>query len=42
MAAEGPEAQRWRRAAVFAVGVADSSRPMPEDEGAPSPRRGGP
>ena len=42
MAAGVPEARRWRLAAVFAAGVAGSSRPMAEGEGTLPPRRSGP
>ena len=42
MAAVVPEARRWWLAAIVAAGVVASSWPMAEDQGAPSPRRGGP
>ncbi len=41
MAAVVPEARQWPLAAVCTVGVVGSSRPMPEDEGALPPQRGG-
>ena len=42
MAAEGPEAPRWRLAAILAADVAGSSLPVAEDEGAALPPRSGP
>ena len=42
MAAGVPEARRWRLAAVFAAGVANTSRLMAEAEEAATPRSGGP
>ena len=42
MPAEGPDARRWRLAAILAADVAGSSLPVSEDEVAALPPKSGP